>query len=193
MTEEKANELVRSTLSTISEVTKADNDYWSSKLENKIDEPCSYISRSKQGKQFRSLLIKTFNEIYYELDKPIIDMLSKVAERLHNASLVIDDIEDNSAMRRGMKTSHLVYGVAGSLNSANYSYFLALQELIDFEKNDSSQNGTNHAMKSYLIYTEDKAWIYTGGITETSWTYPRFLPLQTILTWSKTKQAAYFV
>ncbi|KAL6941610.1 hypothetical protein ACO0RG_002745 [Hanseniaspora osmophila] len=183
MTEEKANELVRSTLSTISEVTKADNDYWSSKLENKIDEPCSYISRSKQGKQFRSLLIKTFNEIYYELDKPIIDMLSKVAERLHNASLVIDDIEDNSAMRRGMKTSHLVYGVAGSLNSANYSYFLALQELIDFEKNDSSQNGTNHARLAEVtqIFNEELLNLHRGQGLDIYWRdYRDKLDLSTI-------------
>ena len=117
------------------------------------------------------MLIKTFNEIYYELDEPIIEMLSKVAERLHNASLVIDDIEDNSAMRRGMKTSHLVYGVAGSLNSANYSYFLALQELIDFEKNNSLQGSTNHARLGEVtqIFNEELINLHRGQGLDIYW------------------------
>lgn len=47
---------------------------------------------------------------------------------LHNASLMVDDIEDNSVMRRGVPVTHSVYGVPRTINSANYIYFRALEK-----------------------------------------------------------------
>ncbi|XP_064396964.1 geranylgeranyl pyrophosphate synthase-like [Halichondria panicea] len=47
---------------------------------------------------------------------------------LHNASLCIDDIEDNSKLRRGIPVAHSIFGVAQTINSANYIYFLALEK-----------------------------------------------------------------
>lgn len=41
----------------------------------------------------------------------------------------IDDIEDNSKLRRGIPVAHSIYGVAQTINSANYVYFLALQKI----------------------------------------------------------------
>lgn len=46
---------------------------------------------------------------------------------LHNASLLIDDIEDSSKLRRGVPVAHSIYGVANTINCANYVYFLALE------------------------------------------------------------------
>ena len=42
----------------------------------------------------------------------------------------IDDIEDNSKLRRGIPVAHSIYGVAQSINSANYVYFLALEKIM---------------------------------------------------------------
>ena len=41
----------------------------------------------------------------------------------------IDDIEDNSKMRRGVPVAHVIYGIPNVLNCANYVYFLALEEV----------------------------------------------------------------
>lgn len=40
----------------------------------------------------------------------------------------IDDVEDNSILRRGIPVAHNIFGTAQTINSANYVYFLALQE-----------------------------------------------------------------
>lgn len=48
---------------------------------------------------------------------------------LHNASLLMDDVEDNSDLRRGMPVAHKVYGTPQVLNSANYIYFLVFREV----------------------------------------------------------------
>lgn len=41
----------------------------------------------------------------------------------------IDDIEDNSILRRGIPVAHSIYGIASTINSANYVLFLALEKV----------------------------------------------------------------
>lgn len=56
-------------------------------------------------------------------------IIQEVTELLHNASLLIDDIEDDSDIRRGAPSSHKVFGIPATINSANYVYFQALDRL----------------------------------------------------------------
>ena len=49
---------------------------------------------------------------------------------LHNASLLLDDIEDRSILRRGIPVAHKIYGEASTINSANYVMFIALERVI---------------------------------------------------------------
>ena len=37
----------------------------------------------------------------------------------------VDDIEDNSKLRRGVPVAHSIYGVPSTINTANYVYFQA--------------------------------------------------------------------
>ncbi len=46
------------------------------------------------------------------------------------ADVRMDDVEDNSELRRGIPVAHHIYGVPQTINTANYVYFLAMQELI---------------------------------------------------------------
>ena len=54
--------------------------------------------------------------------------MKDIIGQLHNASLLIDDIEDSSKLRRGVPVAHSIFGVAPVLNTANYVYFLALEK-----------------------------------------------------------------
>ncbi len=49
--------------------------------------------------------------------------LSAIVEALHVGSLIIDDIEDDSARRRGAPTLHRRVGVPLALNAGNWLYF----------------------------------------------------------------------
>lgn len=58
----------------------------------------------------------------------ILDAIKDIVGDLHNASLMIDDIEDNSKLRRGCPVAHSIFGIPTVINSANYAYFLALEK-----------------------------------------------------------------
>ncbi|XP_039994759.1 geranylgeranyl pyrophosphate synthase isoform X2 [Xiphias gladius] len=62
-----------------------------------------------------------------------LSVIIEVTEMLHNASLLIDDIEDSSKLRRGFPVAHSIYGIPSVINSANYVYFLGLEKVLTLE------------------------------------------------------------
>lgn len=55
--------------------------------------------------------------------------LPQLIELVHGGSLIVDDIEDDSDVRRGAPALHRVHGVARALNAGNWMYFLALRRV----------------------------------------------------------------
>ncbi len=49
---------------------------------------------------------------------------SAIFEMVHNGTLMIDDIEDSSDLRRGQPCTHKVYGVDVAINAGNAMYYL---------------------------------------------------------------------
>jgi len=43
----------------------------------------------------------------------------------------IDDVEDESSLRRGSPSAHVKFGLALTHHAGNYAYFLALRDIID--------------------------------------------------------------
>ena len=70
----------------------------------------------------------------------------------------IDDIEDSSHLRRGIPVAHNIFGSAQTLNSANYVYFLALQELLKLNN-----------PKFTLIYSEELCNLHRGQGMDLYW------------------------
>jgi len=87
--------------------------------------PWHYIMRLP-GKDVRGHLIDAF-QIWFKCSPESVSSVKEIVGQLHNASLLIDDIEDSSRMRRGQPSAHMIFGIAPTINSANYVYFLALQ------------------------------------------------------------------
>lgn len=52
------------------------------------------------------------------------DILTALTEIPHNGSLIIDDIEDESLVRRGGPALHLQFGTDLAVNAGNFMYFL---------------------------------------------------------------------
>ena len=58
--------------------------------------------------------------------EPFETLISVIPELVHNGSVIIDDIEDESQTRRGHQTVHLRYGLPTAINAGNMLYFLPL-------------------------------------------------------------------
>ncbi|XP_063593816.1 terpene synthase-like [Penaeus indicus] len=99
------------------------------------------------GKMTRGKLVEAFN-YWMRIPEDKLRAISEVIYLLHNASLLIDDIEDNSVLRRGIPVAHRIYGTAATINSANYVYFLGLEKVL----------ALNHPKSRMSIFIE------TGGL-----------------------------
>jgi geranylgeranyl diphosphate synthase type I len=96
-------------------------------LERQVTAPVwSLVDRG--GKRWRTAI----GRLAYRVaggGEPAPEAVFEVPELLHNASLVIDDIEDVATERRGGPPAHLRYGLPVALNAANAAYFRALAVL----------------------------------------------------------------
>ena len=70
----------------------------------------------------------------------------------------IDDIEDNSILRRGIPVAHSIYGVASTINAANYVIFIALERVLSL----------NHP-EATTVYTEQLLELHRGQGMEIYW------------------------
>ncbi|XP_032877665.1 geranylgeranyl pyrophosphate synthase isoform X1 [Amblyraja radiata] len=91
-------------------------------------EPYHYVLQLP-GKQVRTKLSQAFNH-WLNVPEEKLQVIIEVTEMLHSASLLIDDIEDNSKLRRGFPVAHSIYGIPSVINSANYVYFLSLEKVL---------------------------------------------------------------
>ncbi|KPI35887.1 Geranylgeranyl pyrophosphate synthase [Cyphellophora attinorum] len=130
---------------------------WNSAKEKVIMGPYDYLM-AHPGKDIRSALIKAFDEF---LHVPPLSMavVTKVVGMLHTSSLLIDDVQDNSQLRRGVPVAHNIFGTAQTINSANYVYFLALKELQNLENRDEAMEiFTNELLNLHRGQGMDLYW-----------------------------------
>jgi octaprenyl-diphosphate synthase len=79
---------------------------------------------NRGGKRWRPLLMTLICEALGGGDRAV--PLAPLVEFPHNASLIHDDIEDNSDRRRGKPAVHLIYGADTAINSGSFLYFHGL-------------------------------------------------------------------
>ncbi len=70
----------------------------------------------------------------------------------------IDDVEDSSQLRRGVPVAHSIFGAAQTINSANYVYFGALQELLKLDN-----------PRAIKIYTDELCNLHRGQGMDLFW------------------------
>jgi geranylgeranyl diphosphate synthase type 3 len=129
---------------------------WSPDKEKILLGPYEYLF-AQPGKDIRTQLIAAFNE-WLEVPAESLDVITKVVGMLHTASLLVDDVEDSSLLRRGLPVAHSIFGTAQTINSANYVYFIALQEL-----------GKLKNPKAINIYTEELLNLHRGQGMDLFW------------------------
>jgi geranylgeranyl diphosphate synthase type 3 len=69
-------------------------------------EPYAYLKQIP-GKDFRGHLIDCF-QLWLDIPPEKVVAIKEIIDSLHNASLLIDDIEDGSSLRRGVPVAHKI-------------------------------------------------------------------------------------
>ncbi|KAK6835390.1 Geranylgeranyl pyrophosphate synthase atmG [Aspergillus parasiticus] len=111
--------------------------------------PVDYLLKCP-GKDIRRKLMQAFNE-WLRIPEDRLNIIAEIVGLLHTASLLIDDIQDSSKLRRGIPVAHSIFGVAQTINSANYAYFAAQEKLRELNR-----------PKAYEIFTEELLRLHRG-------------------------------
>ncbi|WFD34900.1 hypothetical protein MCUN1_001745 [Malassezia cuniculi] len=110
---------------------------WSADKEAAVIEPFRYLD-ANPGKEIRTRLIDAFNS-WLCVSPEALQRTTDIVRRLHTASLLMDDVEDSSALRRGAPTAHMIYGVAQTVNAANYVYFEVMADIVRMCESDTQR------------------------------------------------------
>jgi geranylgeranyl diphosphate synthase type 3 len=117
-------------------------------MEELLLEPVSYYKNQK-GKDTRKLLSNLFGKLLGVNDENI-ELINKITNDIHNASLVIDDIEDNSLLRRNQPCAHIKYGIPLSINAGYYSFFKSLYEI-----QNNFDEKTSRKITEYICFVHE--------------------------------------
>ncbi|TGZ85614.1 terpenoid synthase [Ascodesmis nigricans] len=129
---------------------------WSPTKEKILLGPYDYLC-ANPGKDIRRQLAAAFND-WLQVPPETLDIIVSVISKLHTASLLVDDVEDSSELRRGAPVAHSIFGIAQTINTANYVYFCALAEVAKLQKPECLQ-----------IYTEELLNLHRGQGLELHW------------------------
>ena len=117
-------------------------------LENLLMEPVKYYKDIK-GKDVRKSVCNLLG-MSLGVSQKHIDGIDELISIVHNASLVIDDIQDNSLLRRNNPCAHIKYGVPYALNAGYMTIFKILTEV---NKSTELSDAAKHKIVENIYYT----------------------------------------
>ncbi len=142
-------------LNSILDFVKADLDELDNRLANEISPASRSLSSILQnifkngGKRLRPTLSFLFNKLVNtpNTDKEKLYLVAEISELIHTASLVHDDIIDNSLIRRGQPTTNSTWNTAITVISGDFMFARAAVNL--------AKIGINQITSIYAKVLED--------------------------------------
>ncbi|XP_070157978.1 terpene synthase-like [Polyergus mexicanus] len=115
--------------------------------DEKLLEPIRYYLQVP-GKQMSVKVTHAFN-YWLNISPDKIQVINEIVTMLCTSYIMIDDIQDNSILRKGIPVAHSVYGIASSLNAAVSIFFIALERIVNLHP----------AVSNHIIFTKKKEHI----------------------------------
>lgn len=116
------------------------------------------------GKRWRPALLLLIGEAVGGDTEKIKDFVV-ISELVHNGSLIVDDLEDRSEMRRGEPCVHVKYGVDVGVNAGNFIYFLPA---LSFIKN-KDKFSEKILLRAWEAYAQELINIHSGQGMDIVW------------------------
>lgn len=119
---------------------------------------------NRGGKRWRPVLFLLIAEALGGDPKKYLDLVV-VPEVIHNGTLMVDDIEDQSETRRGKPCTHKIFGEDIAINAGNTMYYLPL--LVLMKNKDKLSDKV--LVKLYETYTQEMINVSSGQGTDIAW------------------------
>jgi geranylgeranyl pyrophosphate synthase len=88
-----------------------------------------------------------------------------IPEVVHNGTLIVDDIEDSSELRRGKPCTYKIYGVDIAVNAGNAMYYLPLLPLME----KKARLAAEKVRDVYEVYVEEMINLSMGQAMDIAW------------------------
>ncbi|EMC96021.1 hypothetical protein BAUCODRAFT_513498 [Baudoinia panamericana UAMH 10762] len=131
-----------------------------------VSGPIEY-TLSHPSKGVRDALADALN-VWLGISPIVLERIKRVIRILHNASLMLDDIEDCSPLRRGKPAAHTVFGVPATLNAANFAILEAMEEVCKLPEK----------LASLEVFTQQMRELYVGQSYDLHWSYNNQCPTE---------------
>ncbi len=119
---------------------------------------------NRGGKRWRPVLFLLIAEALGGDPKKYLDLVV-IPEVIHNGTLMVDDIEDQSETRRGKPCTHKIFGQDIAINAGNTMYYLPL--LVLMKNKDKLDDKT--LVKLYETYIQEMINVSSGQGTDIAW------------------------
>ncbi len=149
--------------SVLFKVTAPKYSYNLETLDKAIAEPIWEIL-DRGGKRWRPALFLLICEALGKNSEKCLDF-AIIPEVIHNGTLIIDDIEDASELRRGKPCTYRIYGVDIAVNAGNAMYYLPLLPLM--EKKAKLPAETLRGI--YEVYVQEMINLSMGQAMDIAW------------------------
>lgn len=116
------------------------------------------------GKRWRPSLFLLVCEAF-GVDKEYCLDFAIIPEVVHNGTLIIDDIEDSSEIRRGNACSYKIFGLDIAVNAGNAMYYLPLLPLMEQKKSMPPEI----LRDIYEIYVQEMINLSIGQAMDIAW------------------------
>lgn len=132
-------------------------------LDKAISEPVwEFLDRG--GKRWRPAMFLLVLEALGEDSKKYFDY-SIIPEVIHSGTMIVDDVEDASVLRRGKPCIHRIFGVDIAVNLSNTLFFLPM--LVLFKNKDLIP--MERAVKIYEIFIQEMINLSFGQAIDIAW------------------------
>jgi len=132
-------------------------------LNNAVSKPVwEFLDRG--GKRWRPALFLLICEALGKNPEDFVDF-AIIPEVIHNATLMIDDIEDASEFRRGKPCTYKIFGLDIAINAGNAMYYLPLLPLIKNKERVPAEK----LCKIYEIYVQEMISLSFGQAMDIAW------------------------
>lgn len=107
---------------------------------------------SRPGKRLRTMLVETAWQLAGNATaNEFPERLALIVELLHAGSLIIDDVQDGSELRRGAPALHHAVGVPLAINTGSWMYFWALAEIRELGLPPAQELAAHRAAATTLV------------------------------------------